>query len=148
MRNASWTLLVTFVALGAYGADAPKRSVFIHATCDGKLSSVVINSLKAEIDTSQKYHLVPNLTDEGRFEEVLTVVMACSERTDAASFATAYGKAKCAAGGYCYQGVDGGSLRSIICDSNATVECGRTIFKMFDGYVSHLPPSAPQNQSH
>lgn len=142
-------LTFTLFALRADAADATKRSVHIHATCDGKISSAVITSLQSAVDTSQKYHLVPNLTDEGHFDEVLTVVIACSERADMASFATAYGKAKCAAGGYCYQGLDAGSLKSSMCDSSGSVECGKALFQTFDDYVSsHMRPNAaPQNRS-
>jgi hypothetical protein len=142
-------LLFILATLAANGADAPKSSVFIKAACDGKISAAVVTSLRAEIDASPKYHLVPNLSDEGRMGEVLTIAMACSDRTDVASVATTYGKAKCFPGSYCHQAVDGSSLKSALCDSNAAAECGRALFKTFDDYTDHLTsPGAPQLQLH
>jgi hypothetical protein len=76
----------------------------------------VIASLKEEIGNAQKYHVVPNLSDEGRMGEVITIGMACSERTEVAAVATTYGKGKCFPGAYCHQAVDGSSLKVALCD--------------------------------
>jgi hypothetical protein len=148
MKHLILAVSLTLATL-ANAADAPKSSVFIKAACDGKLSSAVIASLKGEIGNSQKYHLVPNLSDEGRMSEVITIQMVCSERTEVAAIATTYGKGKCFPGAYCHGAVDGSSLKSALCDSNATAECGRTLFKTFDDYASHMnSPGAPQLQLH
>jgi hypothetical protein len=135
--------LILVVSLGlatlVSAVDVPKSSVFIKAAaCDGKLSSAVIVSLKEEIGNSQKYHVVPNLSDEGRMGEVITIGMACSERPEVAGIATTYGKGKCFPGAYCHQAVDGSSLKVALCDSNAIAECGRMLFKTFDDYASHM----------
>jgi hypothetical protein len=149
MKRLILTLSFTLATLAANAADVPKSSVFIRAACDGKASSAAITSLKAELEASQKYHVVPALSDEGRLGEVITIIMACSERADVAAVATTYGKAKCFAGGYCHQVVDGSSLESALCDSNAAVECGRALFKTFDDYVGRMnSPGAPQLQLH
>jgi hypothetical protein len=149
MTRLILTLLFTLATLAANAADTPKSSVFIHAACDSKISSAVVASLKEEIGNSQKYHLVPNLSDEGRLGVVLTINLACTERTDVAAVASAYGKGQCFAGAYCHGVSDGSSLKSALCDSSATAECGRTLFKTFDDYVSHMSsPSAPQLQLH
>lgn len=138
MRRSILAILLGLATL-ANAADVPKPSVFIKgAACDGKLSSAVIASLNDEIGNSQKFHVVPNLSDEGRMGEVITIGMACSERTQVAAVATTYGKAKCFPGAYCHQAVDGGSLKVVLCDSNAIAECGRTLFKTFDDYASHM----------
>jgi hypothetical protein len=137
MRVFLASLLVTLSTL-AHAADPPKASVFIKAVCDGKVSAAVLTSLKTEIDASQKYHLIPDLSDEGRMGEVITIEMACSERTEVAAVATTYGKGKCFPGAYCHQAVDGNSLKVALCDSNGTAECGRTLFKTFDDYASHM----------
>jgi hypothetical protein len=136
MKHVILTLSFTLATLAANAADSPKSSVFIHAACEGKLSSAVVASLKEQISASPKYHLVPNLTDEGRLGVVLTLSMSCTERTDVVAVATTYGKAKCFAGAYCHEAVDGRSLKSALCDSNAIVECGRALFKAFDDYAS------------
>jgi hypothetical protein len=54
---------------------------------------------------------------------------------DDAAIATTYGKGKCFPGAYCHGVVDGSSLKSALCDSNATAECGRSLFKNFDDYA-------------
>jgi hypothetical protein len=148
MKHLILAMSLTIAAV-ANAADASKASVFIKAACDGKLSSVAIASLKEAIGNSQQYHLVPNLSDEGRMGEVLTIEMACSERTDVAAIATTYGKSQCFPGAYCHGVVDGSSLKSALCDSNAIADCGRSLFKTFDDYASHMKsPGAPQLQLH
>jgi hypothetical protein len=138
MKSLIMAVLLGLATL-ANSADVSKSSIFIKAAaCDGKLSSAVIASLKEEIGNSQKYHLVPNLSDEGRMGEVITIGMACSERTEVAAVATTYGKGKCFPGAYCHQAVDGSSLKVALCDSNAIAECGRVLFKTFDDYASHM----------
>ena len=140
---------VFILATTAANADTPKSSVFVKSACDGKISTAIIASLKTEIEASQKYHSVPNLSDEGRMGEVVTIQIACSERADVAAIATTFGKGKCFPGAYCHGVVDGSSLKSALCDLNASVECGRTLFKAFDDYVSHMnSPGAPQLQLH
>jgi hypothetical protein len=86
--------LSLLATMAANAADTPKSSVAIHtAACDGKLSSSAIASLKEQISTSPKYRVVPNLSDEGRMGVVLTIIIACTERSDVAAVATTYGKA-------------------------------------------------------
>jgi len=149
MKQLNIALLFTLASLSARAADTTKSSVFIKSACEGKISSTFITSLKAEVEASQKYHVVPNLTDEGRMGEVLTIQVACSERGDMVAIATTFGKGKCFPGAYCQAGVDGSSLKSALCDSSTSVECGRTLFKTFDDYVSHITrPGASQPQSH
>jgi hypothetical protein len=141
MKRLTIALLFTLASLSASAADTTKSSVFIKSACDGKISAALVTSLKAEVDTSQKYHVVPNLTDEGRMDWVLTITVACSERTDIVAIATAFGKGKCFPGAYCQGGIDASSLKSTLCDSSTAVECGKTLFKTFDDYVSHMTSS-------
>lgn len=149
MKRLILCIVFTLAATAANAADTPKSSVFVKSSCDGKISTELMASLKAEIEGSQKYHSVPNLSDEGRMGEVLTIQIACSERTDVAAIATTFGKGKCFPGAYCHGVVDGSSLKSALCDLSASAECGRTLFKAFDDYVSRMTsPSAPQLQLH
>jgi hypothetical protein len=134
-------LLLIFVPLIANAAEGP-RSVFIHAGCDGRISSAALFSLREEIRTSQKYQLVRTLDDEGRMNVVLTFYMNCTERSDVAAIAFAYGQAKCFSSKNCHLAVDGSSVRSALCESNAAAQCGRTLFKAFDDYMSN-PPGPP-----
>lgn len=128
-------LLFTLASLPASAAEN-LRSLFIHAACDGKISSAVLSSLKEEIRTSTKYQLVPGLDDNGRMDTVLTIYMNCAERSDVAAVATSHGWAHCDSVTDCRGTVDGSSIRSTLCDAIAAAECGRTLFKAFDAYVS------------
>jgi hypothetical protein len=134
MERLIQILLFTLASLAANTAESP-RPVFIHHACDDKISYAVISSLKEEIRTSQKYQLVPTLDDNGRMDVVLTIQMSCTERNDAAAVATVYGKGKCFGHNNCHGAFDVSSLRADFCDSNAAVECGRSLFKAFDDYT-------------
>ena len=149
MNRLTLAAFFTVATLAASASDVPKSSVFVKAACEGKLSSAVLATLKEEIGNSPKFHLVPNLTDEGRMGELLTIALACSERADVIAVATTYGKAKCFPGAYCHQAADGSSLKVSLCDSNAIAECGKALFKTFDDYAGHMnSPGAPQLQLH
>jgi hypothetical protein len=130
------TLLLTIVPLTANAAESP-RPVFIHGTCDGKVSSVVLSSLIEEIGTSHKYQLFRTLDDVSRMNVVLTVYMNCTEHDDIVAIAFVYGQAKCLSSKNCHLAVDGTSVRSALCDSKAAIACGRALFKAFDDYMSN-----------
>jgi hypothetical protein len=68
--------------------------------------------------------------------------MKCTERTNIAAVATVFGAAKCFSVKNCHLTIDGSSLRSDLCDSSASAECGRVLFKAFDDYTSN-PVSPP-----
>jgi hypothetical protein len=136
MKRLVTVLLLTFASLTGNAAEGP-RPVFIRAACDGKISSAILYSLKQELRSSQKYQLIPTLDDSGRMDIVLTIEMSCTERSDVAAVATAYGEAKCFALNNCHATFDALSLKSVLCDSNATAECGRARFKAFDDYMSN-----------
>ena len=85
---------------------------------------------------SQKYRLARNLADGDQMGVVLTINMNCTERTTIAAVASAYGLAKCFGEKNCHLSIDGNSVRSDLCDSNAAADCGRALFKAFDDYAS------------
>jgi hypothetical protein len=140
MERLILVLLFTLVPLAASAAESP-RSVFIHAACDGKISSAVLSSLREGIRTSQKYQLVRTLDDEGRMDIVLTIYMNCAERSDVAAVAIGNGLAKCFGTTNCHLSVDGSSIRSALCDASAAVECGRALFKAFDEFMKRPNPA-------
>jgi hypothetical protein len=125
--------------LTASGAEAPK-SVFIHGTCDGKISSAALSSLREELRASHKYQLVGTL-DERPTDLVLMLYVNCTEHDDVGAIAFAFGQAKCFGSKNCRAAVDGSSVRSALCDWSATAECGRALFKAFDEYVSRPNPA-------
>jgi hypothetical protein len=130
------TLLVILVSPSANAAES-SGPVFVKAACLGKISSSVLSFFKEEIRTSQKYQLVPNLSDNGLMDVVLTVDMSCAEHSEVAGVATVYGKAKCFGVKNCHLSIDGSSLRSDLCGTDRATECGRALFKAFDDYMSN-----------
>jgi len=141
IRIGRLVLILLFIVAStvANAVDRP-RPVFIHAECDGRISSAVLSSFREEIMISQKYQLIPALDDNGRMDVVLIVYMNCAERNDVAAVATNYGRAHCLSATDCRGTVDGSSIKSTLCGSD-TAECGRTLFKAFDGYVNRPNPA-------
>jgi hypothetical protein len=128
-------LLFSLTSLVAGASESPK-SVFVHASCEGKISGEVLSSLREGIRTSQKYQLARKLDNGGRMDIVLTIYMSCTERNDVAAVATSYGFAKCYGEKNCHLSVDGHSIKSTLCDAKAATECGRGLFKAFDDYMN------------
>lgn len=128
-------LLFMSAPLLARSAGIPK-SVFIHAECDGTISSAVLSSLREGIRTSPKYQLVRTLEDDRHMGIVLSIYMNCAERNDVSAVAIAYGAAQCYSEKNCHLSIDGHSIRSTLCDHSAAAECGRELFKAFDDYVN------------
>jgi hypothetical protein len=110
----------------------PLKPVFLQPTCDGKLASVLLSSFKDAISTSQRYELVPNLSDNGKMDTVLIIQMACGESHNAVSVGSIYGMAKCFGLKNCHVSLDGHSLSVLICDPNGEAICGKELLKEFD----------------
>ncbi len=144
IESLALILLFTLAPLAANAAESP-IPLFIRAACDGKLSSVVLFSLKEEIRTSTKYQLTPGLDDNGRMDKVLTIYMSCAERSDVVAVATNYGMAHCFSGTDCRGAVDAISIKSALCAADAAAECGRALFKAFDDYVRTPRPPLKLN---
>jgi hypothetical protein len=133
-------VLFTLVPVAASAAESP-QSVYIHADCEGKVSSAVVSSFTENIRASQKYHQVPSLDDEGRRGIVMTIYMACAERNDVIGVASSYGWAKCYGDKECHLSLDGSSIRSVLCDAKAAAECGRTLFRVLEDFIKNAEPS-------
>src|SRR6266436_5371460 len=73
--------LLLFTSLAA-NAQENSMPVNIKALCDDKVSSIVLSSLKEQIDNSAKYRLVRTLTDDGQMDIVLTIDVRCVERNN------------------------------------------------------------------
>ncbi len=140
MHRLVLMLLFTLVPVAASAAESP-QSVYIHAECDGKVSSAVVSSFTEAIRASQKYHQVPSLDDEGHRGVVMTIYIACAERNDVIGIASSYGWAKCYSEKECHLSLDGSSIRSVLCDAKAAAECGRTLFKVLEDFIKNAEPS-------
>jgi hypothetical protein len=134
-------LLATLMPPVAYAADGAK-AVFIKTNCAGKISSVLLSSVRNEIGASIKYRLTDTLDDDGQMDTVFTIYMMCSERESVTGIASVLGQAKCFSKTDCRLVADGSSLRSDLCDSKAAAECGRSLFKAFEDYTNN--PRAPK----
>lgn len=140
MHRLVLVLLLTLAPVAASAAEGP-QSINIHADCDGKIPSAVVASFTEAVRSSQKYHQVPNLDDEGRRGIVMTVHMACAELNNVVGIATSYGWAKCYSEKECHIALDGRSIRSVLCDESAPAECGRTLFKVLEDFIKNAEPS-------
>lgn len=103
-------ILVVLLAtsLASYANDAA-QGLFLKTHCEGKLSSVVLASLKDAVSASQKFRLVSSLADDGRFGTVQTIYMMCADNNDVTAIATSYGIVKCRTKTQCASVQDGAS---------------------------------------
>jgi hypothetical protein len=108
------------------------KPISVQPACDGKLSSVLLSSFKDAISTSQRYVLVPNLSDNGKMDAVLIIQMACGEHNNTVSVGSIYGMAKCFGPKNCHVSLDGHTLNVLMCDSNGGATCGKELFKEFE----------------
>jgi hypothetical protein len=108
------------------------KPVFLQPTCDGKLASVLFSSFKDAISTSQRYELVPDLSNNGKMDAVLIIQMACGEHNSTVSVGSIYGMAKCFGPKNCHVSLDGHSLNVLMCDTNGEAVCGKELFKEFE----------------
>ena len=136
--------MVVFLAsssLASHANDAA-QGLFLKTRCDGKLSSVVLASLKEAIGVSQKFRLVSSLDDDGRFDTVQTIYLTCAENNDVTAVASSYGIAKCRTKTQCGSVQDGVSLNVALCNANLSADCGRALFKAFEFYLN-IPNRPP-----
>jgi hypothetical protein len=127
------TLILCSSAVYAQGHSKP---IFLKAACDGKLTSVLLSSFNEAIQSSQRYEVVPNLSDNGKNDVVLVIQMACGERDNAVSIASVYGFAKCLGPRNCHQSINASTLNVLMCDPHGETQCGRELFKEFEYVMS------------
>lgn len=142
MKRSLCILLFTVASLGvaaqdqqqAHSQDQPQarrlRPVSLqHSACNGKLASVLFSSFTEAISTSQRYELVPDLSDNGKMDAVVIIEMACGERNNAVSVGSVYGMAKCFGPKNCHVSFDGHTLNVLMCDPSGEAICGKELFK-------------------
>ncbi len=141
MRKLILLLFLATSSLASHANDAA-QGLFLKTRCEGKLSSVVLSSLKDPISASQKFRLISSLDDDGRFDTVQTISMMCVENDDVTAVATSYGIAKCRTKTQCASVQDGVSLNAALCKANQSADCGRALFKTFEFYLNtpNRPP--------
>lgn len=128
-------IFLCLLPLLARGTEKSRQAIYIHADCNGKISSMIVSSFTKAIRTSQKYHQVSSLDDEGHRGIVMTVYMACAEQAGTIGVASSYGWAKCYSEKECHLSVDGSSIQSVLCNGRNPSECGRELFKMLEDFI-------------
>jgi hypothetical protein len=146
MKRLVLILWVTLTWLAAYAADSPKP-VLVKATCDRETSTPLLSSFQEAIQTSNRYEMVPNLSDNGKMDVVLTINMACAERDNdnVIGVASVYGMAKCLGPQNCHHSIDGSRLNMLMCDPNGQAQCGKEHFRELEFVLSksNSPLSLP-----
>src|SRR5580692_4022939 len=67
------------------------KPVFLISNCVLKSGSVILSAFKEALKSSKKYELVPDLSDKGRMDVVITVKMVCVEDKGNVAVASVYG---------------------------------------------------------
>jgi len=136
-------ILALFIATAvASQASDAAQGLFLKSRCEGKLSSLVLSSLKDAVTASQKFRLLSRLDDDGRFDTVQTIYMMCTENNDVTAVATSYGIAKCRTKTQCASVQDGASLNVALCNADRSADCGRALWKAFEFYLN-IPNRPP-----
>jgi hypothetical protein len=73
--------------------------------------------------------MVPNLSDNGKMDVVLTINMVCPERDNVIGVASVYGMAKCSGPQNCHPSIDGSRWNMLMCDPNGQAQCGKEHFR-------------------
>jgi hypothetical protein len=79
------------------------------------------------IQTSNRYEMGPNRSDNGKMDAVLTINMVCAEWDNVIGVASVYGMAKCLGLQNCHHSIDDSGLNMLMCDPNGQAQCGKDI---------------------
>jgi hypothetical protein len=122
---------VTFASLAAHASDQLKP-VFLRTNCTLKSGSVILSAFKEALDNSKKYELVPDLSDKGKMDVVISVQMICEEDKGNVAVASVYGLVKCFGPKNCHASVDGSTLTALLSEPGLERQSGINLFKQFD----------------
>jgi len=131
MRTLLLTLFAIFASLAAHAADQPK-AVFIKTNCILKSGSAILSAFEEALQNSKKYELVPDLSDKGKMDTVISVTMLCEEDKGNVAVASIYGLVKCFGPKNCHAFVDGSTLTALLSEPGIERQSGINLFKAFD----------------
>ncbi len=131
MRTLLLTLSVTFASLAAHASDQLKP-VFLKTNCSLKSGSVILAAFEEALQNSKKYELVPDLSDKGKMDVVISVQMICEEDKGNVAVASIYGLVKCFGPKNCRAYVDGSTLTALLSEPGIEKQSGINLFKGFD----------------
>jgi hypothetical protein len=108
------------------------KPVFLISNCVLKSGSVILSAFKEALQSSKKYELVPDLSDKGRMDVVITVKMVCVEDKGNVAVASVYGLAKCFGPKNCHLSVNDSTLNALLSEPGIETQSGINLFKGFD----------------
>jgi TPR repeat protein len=115
----------------AHASDQVKP-VFLMTNCTLKSGSVILSAFKEALQNSKKYELVPDLSDKGKMDAVITVRMICVEDKGNVAVASVYGVAKCFGPKNCHVSVNDSTLNALLSEPGIETQSGMNLFKEFD----------------
>ena len=136
MRTLVLTLAIIFSSLAAHAADL--KPVFLVTNCTLKSGSVILSAFKEALQNSKKYELVPDLSDQGKMDVVITVRMICVEDKGNVAVASIYGFAKCFGPKNCHVSVNDSTLNALLSEPGIETQSGVNLFKGFDQTVAEI----------
>jgi|ERR1700689_5596681 hypothetical protein len=125
------TLFIAFAALVAHASDQPKP-VFLVTNCTLKSGSVILSAFKEALQSSKKYELVSNLSDNGKNDVVIELRMICEEDKGNVAVASVLGFAKCFGPKNCHVSVNGSTLTALLSEPGIETQSGTNLFKGFE----------------
>jgi len=108
------------------------KPVFLITNCTLKSGSVILSAFKEALQSSKKYELVPDLSDKGKMDVVITVKMICVEDKGNVAVASVYGLAKCFGPKNCHVSVNDSTLNALLSEPAMETQSGINLFKGFD----------------
>ena len=108
------------------------KPVFLITNCTLKSGSVILSAFKEALQSSKKYELVPDLSDKGKMDVVITVKMICVEDKGNVAVASIYGLAKCFGPKNCHVSINDSTLNALLSEPGMETQSGINLFKGFD----------------
>jgi len=108
------------------------KPVFLISNCILKSGSVILSAFKEALQNSKKYELVPDLSDKGKMDVVITVKMICVEDKGDVAVASIYGLAKCFGPKNCHVSINDSTLTALLSEPGIETQSGINLFKGFD----------------
>ena len=131
MKTLTLTLFIVLASLTAHASDQPKP-VFLMTNCTLKSGSIILSAFKDALQNSKKYELVPDLSDKGKMDVVITVRMICVEDKGNVAVASIYGLAKCFGPRNCHVSINDSTLNALLSEPGMETQSGINLFKGFD----------------
>jgi hypothetical protein len=108
------------------------KPVFLISNCILKSGSVILSAFKEALQNSKKYELVPDLSDKGKMDVVITVKMLCVEDKGNVAVASIYGLTKCFGRKDCRVSINDSTLTALLSEPGIETQSGINLFKGFD----------------